>query len=75
MSVVYTQQEHARCKWPPGRSGERFHSLEEAKTGCHELPGCTMVYERSGSFYTCPVGSTIESLGGYTLYTAIGKLS
>ena len=74
LSVAYTQQEDTACLWPAGKSGETFHSLDEAKTGCTAWTrGCTMFYRAYGEFSTCPVGSTVESYGGYTLYTAIGK--
>ena len=78
LSVEYTQHEGKYCIWPPGEFGERFYSLEEATTGCANLPGCTMFHQNSDLtvFSTCPVGSTFGSADGYTLYTAmIGKLS
>ena len=78
LSVGFTKQENKRCIWPLGESGKHFYSLEEAKIGCANLPGCTMFHQNSDLtvFSTCPVGSTFGSADGYTLYTAmIGKLS
>ena len=76
LSDGYTQQKDKNCKWPSGKSGQQFHSLEETKTSCTIQPECTMFYEHQSIFWTCPVGSAVFSFDGATLYTAIlGTLS
>ena len=77
LSVGYQFTQHADtiCNWPTGKSGERFDSLEKAKTGCTNLPGCTMFYQYGSFFKTCPLGSTVKWYQNATLYTAIGKFS
>ena len=71
----YTQQEDKTCFWTSEKLGEQFDSLEEAKTGCTNLPGCSMFSEEFNIFFSCPVGSTVVKYYGGTLYTATGKLS
>ena len=75
LSDGYTNKKDKACKWPLGKSGKQFDSLEEAKTSCTIEPGCTMFYEERSIFWTCPAGSTVLSFDGDTLYTAIGTLS